>query len=338
MIRAGVIGPTGYSGLHVIRLLLRHPEADIVYLGGRRKERPPIAQVWPSLAGRIDMPCSIFGVDPMPEMDVAFVGLPHTAAMAHVPALLEAGVKVIDISADYRLKDPALYRKYYKAEHTDPKNLGRAVYGLCELFRDEIAGADLVANPGCYPTTVELALAPLLKDGRVAQGKRVIIDAKSGISGAGRNPKPNLHFPEANESVTAYKIGVHQHAGEMEQTFARLAGHAVPFLFVPHLIPMDRGILATCYVPLCENTDTAALQSLMATFYKDCPFVRVRTDESLPTTKDVFDTNFCDIAVRAIGDIAVIVSCTDNLIKGASGQAVQNMNIMFGLDETIGLL
>ncbi len=337
MTRVGILGPTGYAGLELIRILLRHPNAEIVYLGARREERPRIDDIWPILKNRISMSCSLIGQDPMPEMDVAFLALPHTLAMSHVPEMLARGVKVVDISADYRLKDPAAFKKWYKVDHTDVKNLPRAVYGLCELFREEIAGADLVANPGCYPTAITLALAPLLKKGLAAQG-RIILDAKSGVSGAGREPKLELHFPEANESVTAYKIGVHQHTGEILQTAKRLAGRDVDALFVPHLIPMDRGILATCYIPLAGATATSDLTQLYGDFYKDDYFVRVRGNDTIPTTKQVFDTNFCDIAVRGVGETAVVVACIDNLIKGAAGQAVQNMNIMLGLDETAGLV
>lgn len=338
MIRAGIIGPTGYAGLHLIRILLGHPDADIVYLGARRETRPHIADIWPGLKSRIEMRCALINADPMPAMDVVFVALPHTVAMDHVPGLLERGIRVIDISADYRLNTPEVYKKWYGKDHTDPANLGRAAYGLCEFFRDEIAGADLVANPGCYPTAVELALAPLLKSGLLREGVRVIVDAKSGVSGAGRSPKLHLHFPEANESLTAYKVGVHQHIGEMLQTLARLAGREVDLLFVPHLVPMDRGILTTCYVPLTRPCDTDELERLFLDFYAKETFVRVCEDNAMPNTKHVSGTNFTDVAVRGLGDMAVAISAIDNLIKGASGQAVQNMNIMFGLDETTGLL
>ena len=337
MMRVGILGPTGYAGLQLINILLAHPEAEIVYLGSRREERPHIAEIWPALNGRIDMRCSLLGTDPLPLMDVCFVALPHTVAMHHVPSLLDRGIKVVDISADYRLKNPDDYTKWYNKEHTDQKNLGRAVYGLCELFRDEIRGAELIANPGCYPTGILLALAPLLQQHLVAGGSPIMVDAKSGISGAGRNPRPNLHFPEANESVTAYKVGVHQHTGELLQALARLAGRRVEVIFVPHLIPMDRGILTTCYVPLAKGTDTQALLGVYRSTYEDDHFVRVRDDGSIPATKDVFGTNFCDLAARGFAKTAVVISCIDNLIKGASGQAVQNMNIMFGLDETLGL-
>jgi len=340
VIRAGILGPTGYSGLELIRLLLRHGEAEIAWLGGRREERPHIADIWPILRGTLDMRCSVLDEDPLPELDVAFVALPHTTAMSYVPKLLARGMKVVDISADYRLKDTATYKKWYKTEHTDPENLSRAVYGLPELFREDIPGAELVANPGCYPTAVELAVAPLLKNGLADENALIIVDAKSGVSGAGRSPKPNLHFPEANECITAYRVGEHQHTGEMLQTLERLSGCAPRFLFVPHLIPMDRGILTTCYVPLAKDSvgTTADLKEAFADFYAGETFVRVRTDDTVPTTKDVVGTNFCDIAVRVRGGVAVVVACIDNLVKGASGQAVQNMNILFALPETTGLL
>ena len=338
MIRAGILGPTGYAGFQLIPILLRHPHVEIVYLGSRREQRPHIAEIWPVLRDRIDMHCSLIDADPLPEMDIAFTALPHTTAMRHVPKLLDRGIRVVDISADYRLKDPAAYKKWYKVEHSDTGNLARAAYGLCELFREDIPRADLVANPGCYPTAVELAVAPLLRNGLARPNERIVVDAKSGATGAGRTPRPHLHFPEANESITAYRIGEHQHTGETLQALARLAGHEVALLLVPHLIPIDRGILATCYVQLAHAQDTEALQRLFSDFYQNDRFVRVRCDGSIPTTKDVFDTNFCDLAVRGFDDLAVVVACIDNLIKGAAGQAVQNMNLMFGFDETTGLL
>lgn len=337
MIRAGIVGPTGYSGLELIRILLAHPGVELAYLGARREERPHIAEIWPCLRGRTDLHCSLLETDPIPKLDVVFLALPHTLAMHQAPKFLGLGVKVVDISADYRLKDAADYKKWYKTDHVDKEHLPDAVYGLCELFRDKIVGAKLIANPGCYPTATELALAPLLKQG-LASGARIIVDAKSGVSGAGREPKPHLHYPEANESMTAYKVGSHQHTGEILQTARELFGKSVDVLFVPHLIPMDRGILATAYVPLAKTASTAELTDIFARFYADEAFVRVRADDSIPTTKDVMGTNFCDIAVRGVGNLAVVVSVIDNLVKGAAGQAVQNMNILFGLPETEGLL
>jgi len=338
MIRAGILGPTGYAGLELIDILLRHPEVEITWLASRREERPRISDIWPSLAGRIEMACSLLDTDPIPKLDVAFVALPHTIAMRYVPQLLQKGIKVVDISADYRLKDAQAYAKWYNVEHTDAANLAHAVYGLPELFPEGIAEANLVANPGCYPTAVALALAPLLSEGIAKTGGRIIVDAKSGITGAGRNPKSHLHFPEANENMAAYKVGTHQHTGEMLQTASRLAGRDVDVLFTPHIVPMDRGILATCYVPLASPMDTDALCELYARTYANAPFVRVMSEDLLPATKQVTNTNFCDVAIRGVDSTAVAIACIDNLVKGASGQAVQNMNIMFSLKETTGLL
>ena len=338
MIRAGIIGPTGYAGFHLVDILLRHHDATIVYLGSRRKDRPRIADIWPALQNRTDMRCALLQTDPQPRMDVVFVALPHTIAMDHVPALLKRGIRVIDISADYRLDNPETYKKHYGKDHTDPENLGNAAYGLCELFREEIAPAALVANPGCYPTAVELALAPLIKNRLHLPGAPVIADAKSGLSGAGKAPTPNLHFPEANENVSAYKVGVHQHIGEMSRILALLAGNELDLVFVPHLIPMDRGILVTCYLQLARPHDDESLNGLFRSFYAGNPFIRIRPPGVLPNTKQVTGTNFIDIAARTVGDTAVILAAIDNLIKGAAGQAVQNMNIMFGLQETTGLV
>jgi len=338
MLRVGVLGPTGYTGLELLRILLGHPHAGIAYLGSRREARPHIADVWPALRGRLDMTCSLLGRDPVPDLDVAFLALPHTVSMTHVPPLLDRGIKVVDLGADYRLKDPHAFRTWYGAEHTDPANLARAVYGLTELCREEVAGAELVANPGCYPTAAILAVAPILKAGLLAEGAVLVVDAKSGLTGAGRTPKPELHFPEANENLAAYQVGTHRHTPEMLLMAARLAGRQPEVLFVPHLVPMDRGILATCYVPLSRPANQDELLETYRRAYGSEPFVRLRQDDSLPTTKDVWGTNFCDLAVRAFGRVAVVVACIDNLVKGAAGQAVQNMNVMAGLEETAGLL
>ena len=305
MIRAGIVGPTGYSGLDLINILLRHPEAEIVYLGGRREERPHIADIWPSLAHRLDMRCALTGVDPLPEMDVVFLALPHTVAMDYAPQFLAKGVRVVDISADYRLKTAELYKQYYGKPHSDAGNLVRAVYGLCEFFRDEIVDADLVANPGCYPTAVQIALGPAVKHGLTPANAKLIVDAKSGVTGAGKSPKPNLHYPEMNESFTAYKVGVHQHRGEMIQTLNRLGGREVDLLFVPHLVPMDRGILATCYIPLVRPYGEGELRAVYEDFYKNDPFVRIRKDGAVPNTKHVSYSNFVDVSIHELGDTAV---------------------------------
>ncbi len=338
MIRAGILGPTGYAGLEIITILLRHPEAELVYLGSRREERPGISDIWPALKGRLEMTCQLIGDDEIPELDVMFLALPHTVAMEHVRLIRDRCKRIIDLSADYRLRSATDYETWYKKAHVDPDNLSRAAYGLSELFAEEIARADLIANPGCYPTAVILAVAPLLIESRVRSDAPLIVDAKSGVTGAGRNPKPHLHFPEANESVTAYRVGTHQHMGEMLQTMQQLAGRKIELRFVPHLVPMDRGILATCYAPLAEPTTTAELRESYASTYANARFVRLCDEESFPNTKHVTGTNFTDVWVGENGGTAIAIAAIDNLIKGAAGQAVQNMNIAFGLDETAGLL
>ena len=337
-LKAAVLGPTGYSGLELIRILLRHPEAEIAYLGSRRPERPHISAIWPCLRGMLDMRCEPIAAEEMPDdIDIAFTALPHVVAMEHVPSLRARGFKVVDISADYRLKDAAVYKKWYDHEHMDPDGLAEAAYGLTELNRAQIAGAGLVANPGCYPTSVLLGVAPLLKEGLAADAP-IIADSKSGVSGAGRKPSEISHYPECNEAISAYKVAAHRHGPEMEQIAAEIACRPCTIHFVPHLAPMDRGILSTCYVSLKQARSAEELKAIYSGFYAGETFIRVRTDDSLPSTKDVWGTNFCDIAVRAAGDTAIVISAIDNLVKGASGQAVQNMNVMFGLDEEAGLL
>jgi N-acetyl-gamma-glutamyl-phosphate reductase len=251
-----------------------------------------------------------------------------------VPKLLDAGIKVVDLSADYRLDSAEVYADWYGQKHGDPARLGKTVYGLPELFRDQIRASRLVANPGCYPTSAILPLAPLLKAGLIAP-RDIIIDSKSGVSGAGRTPKLTTHFSECNESVSAYNVGRHRHAPEIEQILSKAAGRPVEVIFTPHLIPMDRGILSTIYAqPLAELGEEKALDTIRE-FYRDEPFVRVVNH--LPATKDTTDTNFCDITARVVRGRLLVISCLDNLIKGASGAAVQNFNLMFGFAETTAL-
>jgi N-acetyl-gamma-glutamyl-phosphate reductase len=344
-IRAAILGPTGYTGLYLIQLLLRHPNARITYLASHREELPDIADVFPQLHGRLEPGVSkCKPIDPEAiarEADVVFLGLPHRAAMAYVPTMLDAGVRVIDLSADYRLKDAALYEKTYGHKHEDLENLEDAVYGLPELFRDDLPGAMLVANPGCYPTSAALAIAPLLTANLVSP-EGIVINGASGVTGAGRTPAPHLHFPELNESFCAYgSIGGHRHQPEMEQTLTTAYGSKVSLLFVPHLLPLDRGILQTVYLePTGPDVTQEDLFEALEDAYDDEPFVRVRKD--LPNVKFVRDTNFCDLTVRLVGTgenaKVVAFSALDNMIKGASGQAIQNMNLVFEQDETAGLL
>jgi N-acetyl-gamma-glutamyl-phosphate reductase len=269
------------------------------------------------------------------DSDVVFLALPHGAAMEAAPALLAGGTRIIDLGGDFRLKDPTAYARWYGAAHTASDLLGSAVYGLPEVNRQCVRSARLVANPGCYPTAAALALLPLVKSGRA--GGPVIVDAKSGVSGAGRNPSAATHFSEVNENVKPYKLGEHRHGPEMEQTLAS-AGAALPVYFAPHLAPMTRGILATCYVPLAAELSQDEAFGLYRDAYRDEPFVRL-LEEELPQTKATLGSNFCDVAVRVDPErrLAVAVSAIDNLVKGAAGQAIQNMNLMFGFPETEGL-
>ncbi len=343
-VRCAIVGPTGYTSQYLLELLLRHPEADATYLASHRDQLPDVRELFPQFWGRLDDEVAICQpIDPrkMAEMaDVAFLCLPHKAAMSYAPQLLEAGLKVIDLSADYRFSDAALYERVYQTPHEDVAHLPQAVYGLPELFRDKLlpgADARLIANPGCYPTAAALAIAPLLSHSLVKHD-RILINASSGVTGAGKKLADHLHFAEQNESYMAYgKIGGHRHQPEIEQTLTRVAGHGIPVLFVPHLLPLDRGILETIYLePMDDDVTEEDLFEAYEDAYRDEPFVRIR--EQLPNVKHVRDTNFCDVTVRLVGEHVIVFSAIDNMIKGASGQAIQNMNLICDLDETAGLL
>lgn len=336
-VRAAILGPTGYTGLHLIKILARHPMAKVTYLASHREELPHIVDEFPQLLGLCDLVCRPIDAKAIAaECDVAFVCLPHVSAMQYVPQLLDAGLRVVDLSADYRLADAAVYEKVYQHAHTDTKNLAHAVYGLPEINDRAIAAARLVANPGCYPTAAALGIGPLLVKNLV-KPRGIIINAASGTSGAGRSPKAHLHYCEVNEAFMPYSVGNHRHEPEIEQTLSGLRGEVVDTLFVPHLLPVNQGILESIYMePASEAVTEEQLFEAYASAYTDEPFVRVRT--GLPNLSHVLNTNFCDITARLVGGRVVVFSAIDNLIKGASGQAVQNMNIMFNLDETAGLL
>jgi len=336
MIRVAIVGATGYTAAESLNILLHHPQARITYLTALPEECGPIEEVFPQLRGRIDLPVEPLDLDKARELaDVVFCCLPHTVSMDYVPQLLDAGLRVIDFSADYRLASPTDYQQWYNHEHRDPGNLSRAVYGLCELFTAKIPGTDLLANPGCYPTGAVLGIAPLLSAG-LADPDDVIVNAATGISGAGRKASLLHHFPERNETFEAYAVGTHRHQIEIQRVLEQLAGRSVNVLFVPHLVPMERGILSTIYLrPAADVTEPRALDALVS-IYETAPFVRV--GNALPSTRYVARTNLCDITVRLVGGRLIVITAIDNLIKGASGQAVQNMNLMFGLKQTMGLL
>lgn len=338
MIKVAVVGASGYTGVELIRILVNHPDVEICCVTSRQHEGLPVSQVFPSLHGFCDLNCEALDIAAIAaRCDVVFTALPHKSAMEVVPGFLDAGCKVIDLSADYRLKNQEVYERWYQ-EHTSPNLFGEAVYGLPELYRSSLVGARLVANPGCYPTSIILALAPLLKEGLVDTGS-LIIDSKSGTSGAGRSAKLGTLFCEVNEGFKAYGIASHRHTPEIEQELEALSGAPLAVNFTPHLLPINRGILSTCYANLLEKRSTDALLDLFRNFYEEEFFVRVMPGNGLPNVAFVSGTNFCDIGLvsdERTGRV-IVVSAIDNLVKGAAGQAVQNMNAICGLEESVGL-
>jgi N-acetyl-gamma-glutamyl-phosphate reductase len=335
MIRIAVLGASGYAARELLRLLLAHPQAEITALASRQEGEPHIGDVHPLLRGRLNLRLENLSAEQIGKRaDCVFSCLPHAASAEAVRPLLAAGCRVIDLSADYRLNDAAVYAKWYEHEHPDPERLAKAVYGLPELYREQIRDAQLVANPGCYPTSAILPLARLLQH-RFISHDGIIIDSKSGVSGAGRTPKPNLHFPEANENFSAYGVGAHRHTPEIDQVLTDAGEGATNVIFTPHLVPMDRGILTTTYSTPMAGVDETAVMKLLRDRYANEPFVRVV--EGLPTTKDVVGTNFCDMTARIVRGRVVTISVIDNLIKGAAGAAVQNFNLMYNFEETTAL-
>jgi N-acetyl-gamma-glutamyl-phosphate reductase len=334
-----IVGASGYAARELIAILLNHPRVKITAATSRQDEAPRLDVLHPSLTKRIDLACEAFDADHVAERaSYAFLALPHTASMAVAPDLRARNVRVIDLSADYRLSDPQVYADWYGHEHMDRAGLREAVYGLPELFRNQIPAAQLIANPGCYTSTGILALAPLIAHDLIDR-TGIIIDAKSGVSGAGRSPKLNTHFPECNESLSAYNVGRHRHTPEIDQvltTMTRGKGEAVEVIFTPHLVPMDRGIFATIYARPKKPAVEHELLELYRSFYAESPFVRVVGH--LPATKDSAYTNYCDITLRVVRGRIVILACLDNLIKGAAGVAVQNLNLMLGCPEETSLL
>lgn len=338
-VKVGVIGATGYTGEELVSILAGHPNVKIAYVSGKEDRSEKIQDIFPYLRGKLDLPCNAFSADEaIAKTELVFLCLPHTASMQVAPLFLEAGKKVIDVSADYRLQDVKQYEKFYKTAHTDTANLKEAIYGLPEVNRAKIAKAHLVANPGCYPTGSILGILPGIKAGVFAVDS-IQIDAKSGVTGAGRKASKDLLFSEVNESLKAYKLFEHQHVPEIDQALTNAAGKSVSVIFVPHLIPINRGILSTIYVKLAKKITTEELIKIYQDFYANEPFVKVYEGGRLPEIKHVTHTNFCDIGLRVHEekDLAVIVTAIDNLDKGAAGQAVQNMNIMSGFDEGTGL-
>jgi len=337
-IKVSVIGASGYGGAETVRLLATHPLVQLVHVTAETKKGAAMSSLYPNLRGFVDQTMIEADIERISsESEVTIVSLPSGMAMSLVPDLLKQGTKVIDVAADFRLKQAELYPQWYKLMHTAPEYLGEAVYGLSELHRDAIARARLVADPGCYPAAAILALTPLLRAGKVrAQG--IVIDAKSGVSGAGRGGGGGFGFSEINENVKAYSVVGHNHTAEIEQELSSIAGTTVQVVFTPHLIPMTRGILVTAYAPLASDLSEPEALVLYQQTYAREPFVRV-LDSVLPETKATLGSNFCDVAVRVNqrAGMAIAIAAIDNLGKGAAGQAVQNLNLMCGLPEETGL-
>lgn len=335
MITTAILGGSGYTALELVKLLLRHPHVSLAAVTSRQEGAARLDAVHPSLTGRTNLTLEPFNVDALLARGVqcVFGCLPHGASMSHLPRLLERGVRVIDLSADYRLRDPNVYAQWYGESHEDLAHLAQAVYGLPEIYGDELPTAQLVANPGCYPQTAILGLAPLVA-GKYLEPGTIVIDSKSGVSGAGRQPKLTTHFPECNESVSAYAVGTHRHTPEIEQALSDVAGERVEVIFTPHLIPMDRGIFTTIYATPRRGMTQSELLDLYRGYYARAPFVRVV--EHLPATKYTWGTNYLDVTLRVVKDRVVVLACEDNLIRGASGVAMQNFNRMYGFEETTG--
>ncbi len=343
MIRAGIVGGTGYTGVELLRLLSQHPQVELAAITSRKDAGTAVAAMFPSLRGRVSLAFAEPAKAPLARCDVVFFATPNGVAMGEARALLDAGARIVDISADFRIKDVAEWERWYKVKHAAPELVAEAVYGLCEVNRAQIRGARLVANPGCYPTAVQLGFLPLVEAG-VVDLDHLIADSKSGVSGAGRKLETQLMYGDASDNFAAYGVTGHRHWPEIRQGLAKAAGREVGLVFTPHLTPMIRGIHATLYARVTREAD---FQSLYEKRYSQEPFVDVLPPGSHPDTRSTRAANVCRIAVHRPpqfdqgrderADTVVVLAVIDNLMKGASGQAVQNMNIMFGLPETTGL-
>jgi N-acetyl-gamma-glutamyl-phosphate reductase len=340
MLKAGIVGGTGYTGVELLRLLSQHPHVELKAITSRKEAGTPVSAIFPSLRGRVDLAFSEPSTDALRGCDVVFFATPNGVAMGEARALLDAGARVVDLSADFRIKDLEEWERWYKMKHTAPELVAEAVYGLPELDRERVRGARLVANPGCYPTATQLALLPLVEAG-VVDADHLIADAKSGVSGAGRKAELQLSFSEASDNFAAYNVPGHRHWPEIRQGLAQAARREVGLIFTAHLLPLIRGIEVTAYARITREAD---FQSLFEKRYAREPFVDVMPPGSHPDTRSVRAANVCRIAVHRPPESAtrsgtvVVLSVIDNLVKGASGQAVQNMNLMFGLPETSGLM
>lgn len=333
--QVGIVGCSGYTAIEAIKLLLRHPQVEIAAATSRQADGTTICDMHPQLTNRLSLVVEDLSPAQLAERcDVVLCCLPHAASAPIVSQLLDGGTRVIDLSADYRLSNAPLYEQWYGGKHPDPGRLGQTPYGLPELFQDQIREAQLVANPGCYPTSAILPLAPLIQESLI-EASGIIVDSKSGVSGAGRTPKLGNMYAEVNESFSAYAIGTHRHQPEIVDIIGRFAGREPGLVFTPHLVPMDRGILSTIYARPTNGVSANQIRECLVGFYHGQPFIRIVSH--LPATKHVAGTNFCDISVRENGGWIILISALDNLIKGASGAAVQCLNVMFNFDPVLGL-
>ena len=339
MIKAGIVGGTGYTGVELLRLLAQHPQVELKAITSRKEAGAPVARLFPSLRRRVELAFSEPSARALAGCDVVFFATPNGVAMGEARAVLEGGARIVDLSADFRIKDLAEWERWYKTRHAAPELVAHAVYGLCEVNREQIRSAKLVANPGCYPTSVQLGFLPLVEAG-VVDIEHLIADAKSGVSGAGRKTELNLMFAEAADNFAAYNVMGHRHWPEIRQGLAQAAKRDIGLVFTPHLTPLIRGIHATLYARITREAD---FQQLFEKRYAGEPFVDVMPAGSHPDTRSVRAANTCRIALHRPpesakrSDTLVVLSVIDNLVKGASGQAVQNMNLMFGFPETTGL-
>ncbi len=338
MVKVAIVGATGYAGEELLKILVKHPQVKITSLSAKIDKPEKIDRIFSEFAGKLDLLCG----EPdfsriVPNCDLAFLALPHRVSMEVAPQFLKAGKKVIDLSADYRLKDKSVYAKWYGIQHKNPEYLGEAVYGLPEVYREKIKPAKLIANPGCYPTGIILGCLPFLAKNNL-QEDNIIVDAKTGLSGAGRE-KEALLMPQMRDNFRAYKVDEHQHAPEINQELSDFSKQKLEIIFTPHLIPVQRGILSTIYLQLKNRTSQKEALDMYQAFYQNEPFVKVLPEGEFPQLKSVIKTNFCHIGLKinSAKKIAIVICAIDNLLKGASGQAVQNMNIMYGFEETEGL-
>jgi len=339
MLKVAIVGASGYAGGELLKILLSHPKVEVVSITSERSAGKHVAALFPNLGRVCNM--SFEKLDPREisaKAELAFMAVPHKQAMNPVAQFVGVNMRVIDLSADFRFKDARVYEDWYDTEHEQPGVCNVAIYGLPETNREEVKRARVIGNPGCYPTGALLALTPLLKEGLVELDS-IVVDSKSGVSGAGRTPGEMYHYPECNETLTPYKVGQHRHTPEIEQGLSEAAGEPVVISFTPHLAPMNRGIITTAYARLNKYKGPESLLKLYAKFYKDSYFVRILGKGNYPTVSSVKGTNFCDIGLYS--DLrtkrVVVMSAIDNLVKGAAGQAVQNMNLMYGFEETEGL-